>query len=311
MFIDKRHIQGLRSEKEKKNINNLLTNNLKKSKIMATTKQAAPAKKSEGFQGVRGAFWIIVVCAIIAFTLFFTWFGNDMHFQDPGVQDHPADIWGTIYKGGVIVPVIHTLLLTVLAMTIERWLALKTATGTGALPKFVANIKAALDANDFAKAEQLCNKQRGTVANVVMASLNAYKSMESGANASLKKAQKVAKIQQAHEEATQLEMPTLTMNLPIIATIVTLGTLTGLLGTVTGMIKSFQAMGEGGGADSAALSVGISEALINTAFGILTSWCAVVSYNTFTNKVDKLTYALDEVGYSIAQTYEANHAEEA
>ena len=49
----------------------------------------------------------------------------------------------------------------------------------------------------------------------------------------------------------------------------------------------------------------------NTAFGILTSWCAVVSYNTFTNKVDKLTYALDEVGYSIAQTYEANHAEEA
>ena len=87
---------------------------------MATTKQAAPKKKSEGFQGVRGAFWIIVVCAIIAFTLFFTWFGNDMHFQDPGVQDHPADIWGTIYKGGVIVPVIHTLLLTVLAMTIER-----------------------------------------------------------------------------------------------------------------------------------------------------------------------------------------------
>ena len=51
---------------------------------MATTKQAAPKKKSEGFQGVRGAFWIIVVCAIIAFTLFFTWFGNDMHFQEIG-----------------------------------------------------------------------------------------------------------------------------------------------------------------------------------------------------------------------------------
>ena len=32
---------------------------------MATTKQAAPKKKSEGFQGVRGAFWIIVVCAKI------------------------------------------------------------------------------------------------------------------------------------------------------------------------------------------------------------------------------------------------------
>ncbi len=278
---------------------------------MATTKQAAPAKKSEGFQGVRGAFWIIVVCAIIAFVLFYTWFGNPMHFQGGDTNGHPADVWGTIFKGGVVVPVIHTLLLSVLAMSIERALALKTAFGTGSLPKFVASIKAALNANDFGKAQQLCDKQKGSVANVVQASLNAYKDMESGANASLKKSQKVAKIQQAHEEATQLEMPTLTMNLPIIATIVTLGTLTGLLGTVTGMIKSFSALSSGGGADSAALSAGISEALINTAFGILTSWCAVVSYNTFTNKVDKLTYALDEVGYSIAQTYEANHTEEA
>lgn len=279
---------------------------------MATTQQkAAQQKKSEGFNGVRGAFWIIVVCAVVAFVLFFTWFGNDMHFQDSGTRENPADVWGTIFKGGVVVPVIHTLLLTVLAMSIERWLALKTAFGKGALPKFVANIKTALNNNDLNKANQLCDQQKGSVANVVKASLNAYRDMETGANANLKKANKVAKIQQAHEEATQLEMPTLTMNLPIIATIVTLGTLTGLLGTVTGMIKSFSALSAGGGANSAALSAGISEALINTAFGIATSWCAVVSYNYFSNKVDKLTYALDEVGYSIAQTYEVNHTEEA
>lgn len=275
---------------------------------MATTKKAAaPKKQSQGFQGVRGAFWIIVVCAFIAFTLFFTWFGHESHFAEGGVQ--PKDVWGTIYKGGIIVPVIHALLLTVLAMTIERSLALKTAFGKGALPKFVANIKAALNANDFAKAQQLCDQQKGSVANVVGASLKAYKEME--ATSGIKKAQKIAKIQQAHEEATQLEMPTLTMNLPIIATIVTLGTLTGLLGTVVGMIKAFSAMNASGGADSAELASGISEALINTAFGIGTSWCAVVSYNYFTNKVDKLTFALDEVGYSIAQTYEATHTEEA
>lgn len=222
-----------------------------------------------------------------------------------------SNIWGTIYKGGVVVPVIHTLLLTVIALSIERILALKTAFGKGSLPKFVAEIKEALRKNDFNKAQQLCDKQKGSVANVVAASLTAYADMDNGANKALKKSQKVAKIQQAHEEATQLEMPTLTMNLPIIATIVTLGTLTGLLGTVTGMIKSFAALAAGGGGDSLALSTGISEALINTAFGIATSWCAVVSYNYFTNKIDKLTFALDEVGYSIAQTYEANHTEEA
>ena len=264
---------------------------------MATTQKAAPKKKSEGFQGVRGAFWIIVVCAVIAVLLFNFWMGREANFADAS-KETPINVWGTIFKGGVIVPVIHTLLLTVLALSIERWLALKTAFGKGALPKFVANIKAALNANDFNKAQQLCDAQKGSVANVVSASLNAYKEMES--TAGIKKAQKVAKIQQAHEEASQLEMPTLTMNLPMIATIVTLGTLTGLLGTVVGMIRSFSA-----------LSAGISEALINTAFGIGTSWCAVVAYNYYTNKVDKLTFALDEVGYSIAQTYEANHAEEA
>ena len=118
-----------------------------------------------------------------------------------------------------------------------------------------------------------------------------------------------SKIQQAHEEAVQLEMPTLQMNMPILATLVTLGTLTALFGTVTGMIKSFAALASGGGGDSVALSTGISEALINTALGILTSWLAVVSYNFFSNRIDKLTYALDEVGYTIAQTYEANHDE--
>ena len=280
---------------------------------MATTQKAAApkaVKKSEGFTGIRGAFWIIVVCFIAAVCIFNFVLGAGDNFQGGDNANAPANILGTIYKGGVVVPVIHTLLLTVLCLSVERALALKTAFGKGNLTKFVANIKAALKANDFNKAEQLCNQMKGSVANVVLASLNAYRDMNSGANVSLKKAQKVAKIQQAHEEATQLEMPTLQMNLPIIATIVTLGTLTGLLGTVTGMIRSFQALAAGGG-DSLALSTGISEALINTAFGIATSWCAVISYNYFTNKIDKLTYALDEVGYSIAQTYEVNHADEA
>ncbi|MDD7529835.1 MAG: MotA/TolQ/ExbB proton channel family protein [Prevotellaceae bacterium] len=277
--------------------------------MATTTKTAAsPKKNNQGFQGVRGAFWVIVVCFIIGFTAFYTWFGREANFAD-ATRETAINVWGTIFHGGIIVPVIHSLLLTVVAMSIERWLAMSTAFGKGSLPKFVASIKAALNANDFAKAQQLCQQQRGSVANVVSASLNAYKEMEN--TSGIKKAQKVAKIQQAHEEATQLEMPTLTMNLPIIASIVTLGTLTGLLGTVVGMIRSFSALSAGGGADSAALSQGISEALINTAFGIGTSWLAVVSYNYYTNKVDKLTFALDEVGYSIAQTYEANHNEEA
>lgn len=277
---------------------------------MATTQKAAsPTKKNQGIQGIRAAIWVIVVCFVIALCIFKYLLGNPANFAGNDPAGHPTNLLGTIYKGGVIVPIIQTLLLTVIALSIERWIALRSAFGTGSLAKFVLNVKAAVSKGDFAEAQRICDKQRGSVANVVSASIRAYKEME--ATAGMKKAQKVSKIQQAHEEATQLEMPTLQMNLPIIATIVTLGTLTGLLGTVIGMIRSFQALAAGGGGDSLALSTGISEALINTAFGILTSWVAVISYNTFTNKIDKLTYALDEVGYSIAQTYEANHADEA
>ena len=276
---------------------------------MAATQKPAQKKQSTGFQGVRNAVWIIAAMFIVAVCIFKFVLGNPDNFVggDPEGEVLNGNMLGTIYKGGIVVPVLITLMLTVLCLSVERYLAQRTAFGKMATTKFVVAIKAALAKNDFVEAKNLCAKQRGTIANVVGASLNAYEEMER--TQGIKKAQKISKIQQAHEEAVQLEMPTLQMNMPILATLVTLGTITALFGTVTGMIKSFAALASGGGGDSVALSTGISEALINTALGILTSWLAVVSYNFFSNRIDKLTYALDEVGYTIAQTYEANHDE--
>ena len=161
-------------------------------------------------------------------------------------------------------------------------------------------------ANDLAKAQELCDKQKGSVGSVVTSALKKYAEMEN--NNELTKEQKLASIQKEVEEATALELPTLEMNLAVIAT-TTLGTLVGLLGTVLGMIRSFAALATATGApDSVALSTGISEALVNTAFGIATGACAVISYNFFTSKIDKITYAIDEVGFSIVQSYAANHS---
>ena len=278
---------------------------------MATQqKSAAPAKaKGTGSIGIKDAIWVIAVCAVIAFCNFFLNFGQASNFEGGDTAGSPLNIWGTIFKGGIIVPVIHTLLLTVIFMAIERIFALSKCIGNEKLAKFLAKIKTDLKALNFDAALDHCNKQGGSVANVVRATVQAYK--EADAAQGIKKEVKIARIQAAHEEAIAVEMPTLTMNLPIIATIVTLGTLTGLLGTVVGMIKSFQALAQGGGGDSVELSAGISEALINTAFGIGTSWLAVVSYNFFTNRIDKIAFALDEIGYSIAQTYAATHTDEA
>ncbi|MBR6285818.1 MAG: MotA/TolQ/ExbB proton channel family protein [Bacteroidaceae bacterium] len=271
---------------------------------MATT-QTKPVAKKEGFKGIKSAIWVILACFCIAVCIYKFFLGNGDNFQGGSNENMPLNIFGTIYKGGVVVPVIQTLLLTVIALSIERFFALQTAFGKGSLVKFVKDIKAALEANDLAKAQTICDKQRGSVANVVGATLKKYHEME--ANTVLTKEQKVLSIQQELEEATALEMPSLQENLPIIATITTLGTLFGLLGTVIGMIKSFSALAAGGGADSTELSVGISEALINTAFGIGTGSLAVISYNFYTNKIDHLTYSLDEVGFSIVQTFASTH----
>ena len=224
---------------------------------------------------------------------------------DPTGHPLPGNMLGTIYKGGVIVPVLQTLLLTVLVLTVERWFAISSAKGKGNITKFVANIKEALANNDLAKAQELCDKQRGCVASVVSSVLKKYDEMDK--NTTISKEQKLTTLQKEVEEATALEMPSLQQNLPIIATMTTLGTLVGLLGTVVGMIKSFAALANAGSPDSIALSTGISEALINTAFGIGTGALAVISYNFFTNKIDNITYAIDEVGFSIVQTFAATH----
>ena len=275
--------------------------------MATTTKAAAPAKKSSGFKGVKDAWIILVICCIIAYCFYFFVLGDPSHFQGGDREGHPADLMGTVYKGGFVVGLILTLLLSVIVLGVERFFAIKSASGKINLAKFTAQVKDAIKAQDFTKAKDLCAKMQGSVANVVLASINMYETVEK--DETLKKSQKISKIQQAHEEATQLEMPTLTMNLPMVATIVSLGTLTALFGTVLGMIGSFQALSAGGGADSMALSAGISEALVNTASGILTSWVATVVYNYFSNKIDKLTFALDEVGYTIAATYDSNHVE--
>ncbi len=266
------------------------------------TKPIKAAKKKSNAPGIKNAAWVIVICAIIAVCLFIFWFGNPIHFDEDG---HPQNLWGTVYKGGFIVPVLQTLFLTVIVLAVERGIALSAAKGKGNIARFVAGVKAALERNDIAAARALCAKQKGSVAAVVDSALVKYAEMDS--NTVLTKEQKIATLQKQVEEATALEMPTLQQNLPIIATMTTLGTLVGMLGTVMGMIKSFQALSQSGAPDSTELSTGISEALINTAFGIATGAFAVISYNFYTNKIDNLTYAIDEIGFSIVQTFAATH----
>ena len=272
------------------------------------TAAAAAVKKEEkisNIRGIRNAFLVILACAVVAVCIFIFGMGAPGNFEGNDPAGHPINLLGTVYKGGFIVPILMTLLLTVIVLSIERAIAISTASGKGNTTKFVADIKACLAQNKIDEAMDRCKKQKGSVASVVYNTLKVYKDMDQ--NTTLSKEQKLTTIRNEVEEATALEMPGLSQNLPIIATLTTLGTLVGLLGTAMGMIKSFQALAASGSPDSTELSTGISEALVNTAFGIMTGAFAVISYNFFTNKIDNLTYAIDEIGFSIVATFAATH----
>jgi biopolymer transport protein ExbB len=235
--------------------------------------------------------------------------GNPSGFTAPGndgwfwpSHKEPKNAFSRIYEGGIIVPVLIGMFLMVIVFSIERFLTISKALGKGSIADFIRKVQYHLANKNVDAALAECDKQRGSVANVMKAGLRRYKEMinETG----LDTEQKVMAIQKEVEEATALELPMLSKNLVFLSTITSVGTLVALLGTVIGMIKSFSALGaEGGGGDAGDLALGISEALYNTALGIGTSAFALIMYNVFTTKIDSITYGIDESGFTLTQSF--------
>jgi biopolymer transport protein ExbB len=142
------------------------------------------------------------------------------------------------------------------------------------------------------------------LANVVRAGLVKYEHVVN--DASMDKEQKIESLKKELEEATSLELPMMSKNLVILSTCASIATLIGLIGTVLGMIRSFAAMSHGS-PDTSALATGISEALINTAFGITGSTIAIIMYNFFSTKIDGMTYSIDEASFTIVQDFSASN----
>lgn len=263
-------------------------------------------KSGRNIQGMLAA--IVIPAAYILCLLIFKFIlGNPANFQDnnPELNPLPGNMLGIVYKGGFIVPILMALLVIVITFVIERFITVNKSKGNGSIDSFVYNMRSALSKGDVDSALKECDRQKGSIAAVVKSGLSAYKQMAT--EKELDKEHKIAAIQKEIEEATTLELPMLSKNLIIISTIASIATLMGLLGTVIGMIRAFAALAQAGSPDATALATGISEALINTGLGIGTSAIAIIFYNFFTNKIDSITYGIDEAGYSIVQSFTARH----
>jgi biopolymer transport protein ExbB len=257
-------------------------------------------KKSSG--GIQAMFATIAIPAALVVGIIIYQFimGSPNNFDAEG-HPKPGNYLAMVYMGGFIVPILLTVNLLVIIFSIERFITIAKAKGKGRVETFVRKIQEMLTAGQLDNAIAECDKQQGSVANVIKAGISKYKKVM-GDN-SMDKEAKTAAIQKDIEETTSLELPMLSKNLVIISTCASIATLLGLIGTVLGMIRAFAALANAGAPDATALATGISEALINTAFGITGSCVAIIMYNYFSTKIDALTYGIDEAGYSIIQTF--------
>jgi biopolymer transport protein ExbB len=209
-----------------------------------------------------------------------------------------GEVGDNMKKGGPLVAALILLAILQVSFIIERTWSLRKAQGRGPLPAFLNAVRKRLHTGDVEGAIKLCAQQRGSAANVIRAGLDRYQQLR-GEGAPREKI--VAETQAAIQEANGLEVPLLERNLIALSTIASIGTMVGLLGTVIGMIRSFAALGHTGSVDATKLAIGISEALINTAGGLIVAIAGIVMYNVFVTRVDNFNYMMDEASYEAIQ----------
>jgi biopolymer transport protein ExbB len=274
------------------------------------TVAAKPATSVQAAKRGNSISWLApLLCVIIGFIIWRFLIGNPDNFTKPDLNggfwpshEGAKSALARMYLGGIIVPILIGCLLTVLTFVVERFLTVSKATGSGNINEFIRKVQYHLANKNVDSAIAECDRQKGSVGNVMKAGLRKYKEMISTGD--LDTEQKVLAIQKEVEEATALELPMLEKNLVFLSTIASVATLLGLLGTVMGMIRSFAALGDSGGGEAASkLSQGISEALYNTALGIGTSAISIIMYNVFTTKIDGITYGIDESGFTLTQSF--------
>ena len=241
---------------------------------------------------------VIVVALVVSAVIFYGVFGNPANFKTPE-KNTPANMMGAVYLGGPIVVVLMALSIMVITFTIERQLSLSKAKGRGPIEPFLKKLQTSLLDGNIDEAIAECDKQRGSIANIIRQGLDRYQVLAS--DNKLEAEQKLQEVQSAIEEAMMLEVPLLEKNLVVLSTIASVSVLIGLFGTVVGMIRAFQALATAGTPNAAELSSGISEALINTAGGLFGAIVGTISYNYFVTKVGNITYMIDEATYNMLQ----------
>ncbi len=137
------------------------------------------------------------------------------------------------------------------------------------------------------EAAMLCVSTPGPVSAVLLTGLQSYAKLEKKTPENLR-----LTVGEAMEDYSLHSMSAVEKRLWILSMIGNSAPLLGMTGTVIGMIKSFEELAKA--ADPAVLGIGISEALITTAAGLLIALGAVIPYSIFTNMAEEIELDIDE-----------------
>jgi biopolymer transport protein ExbB len=150
---------------------------------MAETKPTATASvKATSVQPKKSGnaiSWIApILCIIAGYSIWRFIMGSPDGFKTPATEgwfwpEHkdPKDAFHRIYEGGIIVPLLIGMFLMVVTFSIERYLTIRKALGNGSISDFIRKVQYHLANRNVDAAMSECDKQRGSVANVMKAGL--------------------------------------------------------------------------------------------------------------------------------------------
>ena len=118
-----------------------------------------------------------------------------------------------------------------------------------------------------------------------------------------------ARMREAMERQTTLEIAALGFNLPILATAASTAPYIGLFGTVLGILAAFRQISQSGQTGAAVIAGGISEALTATALGLGVAIPAVLAYNYFSGRINALALDIETHAEDLASVLESAHGE--
>src|SRR6187401_1075894 len=190
---------------------------------------------------------------------------------------------GNFAKG--IVYVLAIMSIWTLSVAIKKWWDLRQAQRE--TRKFAPEFSQFLEEDNLGEAVTLAEKyKKSHVARVLGGALTEIKPLIQDGTVSVGD---INSAERAVEREMLMTITDLKRGLGILATVGATAPFVGLLGTTMGIVNAFVGMAASGSGGLSAISAGVAEALITTAFGLLVAIPAVWAYNYFQTKIDNLT----------------------